>query len=273
MLTPPDSLTVCVAGLEVFVFGASENANAPVVFVTHGRGGTVADTFDWCRDLAGAGLIAVGVEQRNHGRRLVDRHGNRDNPADMMYGVILGTARDISLLIDCLPARTGIATDHVGITGGSLGGHVTQLAMAVEPRISVGASLVGSGDYRHLMELRAARYNVRPGDFARFYPPALEETVRRYDPISYPDRFADRPLLMCNGGADDLVQAECNQRFEAAARPHYAHPERLRLSIYPDVGHTVPPEMWAEAKQWLVRWLLETPVQGSAVATAEEARH
>jgi dienelactone hydrolase len=256
----PDYLAACVAGLETFIFGAERKLDAPVVFVTHGRGGNAADTFAWCRELAGAGLIAVGVEQRNHGRRMVDREGNSDNPADMMYGIILGTARDISLLIDCLPARLGIATDRVGVTGGSLGGHVTQLAMALEPRISVGASLIGSGDFRHLMELRATRYGIGGEGFPTFYRPALDELVRRYDPIEHPERLSDRPLLMLNGDSDDLVQMECNQRLEAAVRPYYSHPERLRLIIYPGVGHAVPPEMWAEAKQWLVRWLLETPV-------------
>ncbi len=254
-----DYLTAYVAGIETFIFGAAENPGAPVVFVTHGRGGSAADIFGWCRDLSASGLIAVAVEQRNHGRRLVDRGGNHDNPADMMYGILLGTARDISLLIDCLPARTGIATDRVGVTGGSLGGHATQLAMALEPRIAVGASLIGSGDYRRLMELRAARYGIGEEGFATFYPPALDETVRRYDPINHPDRFADRPLLMCNGDADNLVQLECNQRFEAAVRPHYTHPERLQLSVYPGVGHDIPPAMWAEAKGWLVQWLVEAP--------------
>jgi len=256
MITRPDYVTTCVAGLEIFLFGVDARAGAPVVFVTHGRGGNVTDTFEWCRDIAAAGLIAIGVEQRNHGRRLVDARCNSDNPADMMYSVILGTARDISLLIDCIPARLGLAVDRVGVTGGSLGGHVTQMAMALDSRISAGASLIGSGDYRRLMELRAARYHIPAGEFPAFYPPSLEALVARCDPISHPERFADRPLLMLNGDADDLVQVECNQRFEAAVRPHYTHPDRLRLSVYPGVGHATPPEMWAEARAWLVQWLL-----------------
>lgn len=260
MITSPDFLTACVAGLEIHLFGVNDQANAPLVFVTHGRGGNVTDTFDQCRALAALGLLAVAVEQRNHGRRLVDARGNNDNPADMMYSIILGTALDISLLIDFIPPRLGLSTDRVGVTGASLGGHVTQMAMALDPRITVGASLIGSGDYRRLMELRAARHGIVEDQFATFYPPTLEELVQRYDPIHHPDRFADRPLLLLNGDSDDLVQVECNQRFEAALRPYYTHPERLRLSIYPGLNHETPPEMLAEARQWLVKWLLETPV-------------
>jgi dienelactone hydrolase len=257
MITRPDYLTACVAGLEIYLFGAEEHPDAPVVFVTHGRGGNVMQVFEPCRALAAAGLIAIGVEQRNHGRRLVDAQRNTDATANLIYENVLGTARDISLLVDLLPASLGLATDRTGLTGVSLGGHVTELAMALDPRIAVGASLIGSGDFRRLMELRAAKYEIPAERFDAFYSPALDAVVQRYDPISHPERFADRPLLMLNGDADDLVQLECNQRFEAAARPHYTHPERLRLSVYPGVGHATPPEMWEEARAWLVRWLVE----------------
>ncbi len=259
MIPRPDYVTACVAGMELHLFGVDDNASAPLVFVTHGRGGNVTDIFEPCRDLAAAGLIAIGIEQRNHGRRLVDARCNSDNPADLLYSLILGTARDMSLLIDCLPARLGIAADRVGVTGVSLGGHVTQLVMALDPRVTVGASLIGSGDFRSLMELRAVKYGIAAEQFAAFYSPALDALVQRYDPINHADRFADRPLLLLNGASDDLVQAECNQRFEAALRPYYTHPDRLRLSVYPDVAHATPREMWAEAREWLTQWLLAAP--------------
>ena len=256
MIAHPDYVTACVAGIELHLFGADDHASAPLVFVTHGRGGNVTDTFAFCRDLAAEGLIAIGVEQRNHGRRLVDARCNSDNPADLMYSIILGTAQDIMLLIDCLPARLGTATDRVGVTGVSLGGHVTQLVMVLDSRVSVGASLIGSGDYRRLMELRAARHGIPAEQFSTFYPPALDTLVQRYDPINRAECFADRPLLLLNGASDDLVQVECNRRFEAAIRPYYSHPDRLRMTVYPNVGHETPPEMWSEAKEWLVKWLL-----------------
>jgi hypothetical protein len=51
-----------------------------------------------------------------------------------MYSVILGTARDISLPIDCVPARLGLAVDRVGVTGGSLVGHATPPEMWAEAK-------------------------------------------------------------------------------------------------------------------------------------------
>lgn len=255
-----DYILTCVAGLEVAVFGANENAGKPVVIVTHGRTGAAPQVYQYCRDLRELGLLAIAIDQRNHGRRMIDilRNGgwDRTHAADM-YGIMIGTAVDIRTIIDMLPATLGIDSRRIGVTGGSLGGHVTLLAMAHDPRITAGVALIGSGDFLHLMELRAANNNCPPGQFDQYFPQSLRHVVKRHDPINNPAAFADRPLLMTNGDADNLVQLECNQRFEAAARAHYTRHHLLKLSVYKGVGHAVPPEMWNEGKEWLRKHLLE----------------
>ncbi len=209
--------------------------------------------------MAELGLIAIALDQRNHGRRLVDKRCNEGmwrphHPVDM-YGIMLGTARDISLMIDLLPARLGIATDRVGVTGGSLGGHVSLLAMALDKRIAVGAPQIGSGDYRRLMELRCIEHGDPGSCVDEYYPAELDAVVRRFDPIHHAASFADRPLHMFNGADDAVVQLECNERFYAAAAPHYTDPDRIKLTAVPNVGHTVTDEMRHEGNAWLARWL------------------
>jgi len=250
-------LHVCLAGLDVVIFGA-ERTRVPVIFVEHGRGGCKEHCFDYCRELQMDGCIAITIDQRNHGARTVDpacNGGWSSSHATDMYGCLVGLAMDISLLIDLLPARLGIDVGRVGMTGVSMGGHATLLAMAYDSRIAVGAPLIGGGDYRHLMELRAQTNSVPFDDFSNYYPPGLDAMVRRYDPIHHAARFADRPLLLLNGEDDTLVQIDCNRRFYTAALPHYTDPTRLCLSAYPGIGHEAPPAMWQEARAWLNRWL------------------
>jgi len=254
-----------IAGLETAVFGLDENAGAPVVICTHGRTGQLQQTFDRARSLVEAGFIAVAVEQRNHGRRIIDRNANlgfhRSVPVDT-YGIFVGTARDVSTIIDFLPARLGIATDRIGMTGGSLGGHATLMAMGLDERIRVAVPLIGSGDYRTQMELRLEDHDL-PAEgetFADYYPDGLARAVERFDPINRPEAFADRALLMVNGDADNVVRIEANRRVYDALKPHYAHPERLKLSEYPGIAHEVTDAMWSEAVAWFQRWLVDEPV-------------
>ena len=255
----------CVAGLEVAVFGRELNPGAPVVFVTHGRNGQLANILGNASDLAANGFVAVCLEQRNHGRRVIDARLNqgfcRTMAADM-YGVTVGTSTDIVTLMDLLPGRLGISTARCGLTGGSLGGHTTIMAMGMDARIRAAAALIGSGDFRRLIELRA-EYNgcPKPGEtFEDYFPGELAEAVRKHDPVLNPERFADRALLLANGEDDPLVQIDCARRTHDALAKHYTRPERLKLSVYPGVGHNIPPAMWAEAIAWLRRWLIETPI-------------
>ncbi len=255
----------CVAGIEVAVMGREQNPGAPVVFVTHGRSGQLINTFSNLVGLAGAGFVAVGVEQRNHGRRIVDARINQGFGFTMgadMYGVTVGTATDIVTLMDFLPARLGVKTDRSGVTGGSLGGHTTIMTMGMDSRIRAAASLIGSGDFRRLIELRAESYGCpKPGEtFEDYYPAGLEAAVAKHDPSRHPERFADRALLLINGENDPIVPVECARRTFDSMLAHYTHPERLKLSLYPGVAHAVTPAMWSEGVAWLRQWLIETPV-------------
>jgi dienelactone hydrolase len=262
-MTQTTPRTASVAGIELAIFGAEEHQGAPVVFALHGRTGRAEHMFDLCRQLVKVGLIAIAFDQRNHGGRMVDARGNGEwspHHAADMYGNQLGTAMDVSLLIDMLPARLGIDTAQVGMTGISMGGHATLLSMVIDPRIAVGVAFIGSGDYRWLMELRAAQHACPAEEFSIYFPAALQAAVERHDPITHPAAFADRPLLLANGAADTAVPAECNQRFLAACRPYYTQQERLHMETYPGVGHECPTEMLASGVAWLQRWLLSEKI-------------
>jgi dienelactone hydrolase len=257
MTTSPTNLVL--AGIELHLFGLEHGLDAPVVFLTHGRGGKVEHVFDNAAELAADGMIAIGIEQRNHGKRMVDEAQNSaygPTFATDFYGMLLGTAADISLAIDLLPARLGLRLPRIGVTGASMGGHVTLLAMARDPRITAGAALIGSGDFLATQRARAADNDVAAEQLDAYLPPALVALAARVDPLANAAGFADRPVLLCNGEDDTLVPILGNERFHATARPHYSDPDRLRFTRYPGVGHAVPPAMWAEARAWLGRWLL-----------------
>jgi len=255
-----DYVSECVGGIEVHIFGWDKPKPAkPLLFYTHGRTGAIHEQFDRCRELADLGLVVVGLDQRNHGRRLINQRLNRDWSPDIpaaMYAIMLGTAMDISLLIDLLPAQLHLPTDRAGVMGSSLGGHVTLLAMAMDKRLAVGGAMVPGGDYRQLMKLRLAAKDTPAERFDEFYPPELDAAVRKFDPIHNAAAYADRPLLMTCGQQDNIVPCQCATSFYDAARPHYTKHSKIRISIYVEAGHNTPPEAWTEQTDWLKKWLI-----------------
>lgn len=257
-LAPLDYVPLCLGGIEVMVFGADGPTDKPLVIVMHGLTGTLYSDLFRCRDLAEAGFVAVAFDQRNHGRRLVDSRCHEyvtEASAVNLAGTVCGTAMDVSLLLDLLPLKAGIGTGPVGMTGFSLGGFATFAAMAFDPRIQVGAPFIASGHYRAHWEAMYRLEEEPKAPFEAYYPPDLDQRLGRFDLSAHPERLADRPILMLNGDADEIVPIEGNRAFERIARPHYKHPERLELRIWDGLGHEVPDDMWRAGIEWLAHWL------------------
>ncbi|RHZ51120.1 hypothetical protein CDV55_102919 [Aspergillus turcosus] len=150
------------------------------------------------------GLIAVSFDQRNHGTRLVDplaneawRQGNPRHAQDM-FSIFQGTARDVSLLMDYLPAFVFPQGErkifkHL-VLGVSLGGHAAWSCLLHEPRVSAGVVIIGCPDYVNLMVDRArlsklpSWTNSDPQGSqilgSEALPSSLLETIAKLDPAS-----------------------------------------------------------------------------------------
>ncbi|OXV06176.1 hypothetical protein Egran_06057 [Elaphomyces granulatus] len=212
-----------IAGIAVTVFGLDEltfdAAEIACLWLLHPRLATqesmfgVADTIlnDWNKSkrpsledvkLVTMGLIAVTFDQRNHGTReidpLVNKSWKQGNPrhAQDLFSIFQGTARDVSLLIDCIPAYIfptpeKTVTEHI-VLGVSLGGHAAWSCLFHEPRITCGVVIIGCPDYVNLMADRARLSKLPswvngdpPGSQflgSEDFPLPLLEAVRKYDP-------------------------------------------------------------------------------------------
>lgn len=240
------------------------------VFLLHGRLGTRAHVRDAAEEFRRLGLMAVLVDNPNHGARLVDaaRNGawrNNASHSTDMYAQMVASVRDVQALVDFLPALLGVTLERTAVFGISQGGHTALLAMAAEPRLDVCVSVISSGDYKLNMELRYERLQASAAKseppfevpaFSELYPDALDATVERYDPIRNTERLAagGRPMLLLNGRADKLVPLACNVKLLKALAPLYeaqGAADQLCHTVFDGVGHETTPEMVAASKDWL----------------------
>lgn len=217
---------------------------APLVFILHGLGSRKEKMLTALYELASAGFRAVALDARLHGERT--DAGARDDRLNRDYfgatsEMIEGTAQDISRLLD------HYAPSQAGIHGISLGGYITFAALLAEPRLAVASVALGSPDW--LGPLR--RFGLGPGH------PAWDRALALNPLELLPQVLPTRPLLMLHGTADAVVPPDGVITLEEKLRPLYASaPERLKLQLYPELGHDYPDDMLTSTRAWFGRYLV-----------------
>jgi len=285
--------TIPVAGLVVHVHtqdGIDLKSGRPVaaVFLLHGRLGEAQSTqidglatsiLSRTRDAGqtqsvAKDLIVVTFDHRNHGTRLVEAQSNEGwarkgkgvhnaKHAIDMFAIQTGTARDVSFLIDFLPAYLYpdgesqiVDWEVIGI---SLGGHSVWIVLTKEPRVSLGIPIIGCPDFLSLMEGRAKASGIPLTapylpDSLRTYIKQHSPTATSYDTTSTTNNpFLKKDILVLSGAVDKLVPWECSRPFvEALVVGEYA---TKRVVLQEGAGHEVTPEMQTHAADFVWRWL------------------
>ncbi|GAA5822271.1 hypothetical protein JCM3770_002511 [Rhodotorula araucariae] len=245
----------------------------------------------------GTDLVVVTFDQRNHGHREVERQRNLgwaeggkkhaqqrkdsgvqdhqlDNVAhavDMM-AIQTGTARDVSFLIDFLPPALFPHDERTVAdwfcTGISLGGHATWLALAHEPRISLGVPIIGSPSTHTLLTHRAAHLPAPQGPLplsAPYFPASLVALLAREDPANVPLARWDGRRVLVLSGADDALVHYVHGGSEAFVKKiaDEAKGTKVEAWVQPKTGHACTPEMIERTCEFVWREGLARDVKGA----------
>jgi len=186
------------------------DANVPVVFLLHGRTGKKENLDAKARTFAALGFLCCYWDLPNHVERMLEPRRNegwdkrnRTHAADM-YGQMLQSVKEISLMIDLLPTLLGLSFARTAVFGISQGGHAALLAFTAESRLDVCVSLIGSGDYKLNMVKRYSELvSGSPmlelsdlPDFEALFPKALADVVEANDPITHVEELAKGECTM-----------------------------------------------------------------------------
>lgn len=215
----------------------------PTVLVLHGLGSHKEKILPTLYAFASQGFRAVAPDARMHGGRPgADERDARLNTDYLatMYEMIVGTAQDVSVLLDHL------GTERAAIHGISLGGYITFAALVSEMRLAVASVAMGSPDW--LGPLRALGI---PLDLPLLTPIVAANPLDRAE-ATYPPR----PLLMLHGETDDVVSPAGVGLLRERLTPFYREaPERLALITYPNLGHLYTEDMAQRSVAWTQRFL------------------
>jgi len=229
----------------------------PLVICQHGFGGNKEGMLGTILRLANEGFVAAAMDAVNHGERSdPNLLANLGKDPSLMFQMLIGTAEDVRTMIDYLGEVLGADQQKSGMMGVSMGAITTLLAATMEDQLKAAVSVVGGANFETLVRKSSLeRIGLPVGQLTQFVESA-GELIKRYDPIYNVKRFRSVPLLLLNGEIDDLIPLECAQSLYEALKPQYqATPDRLKMKVYPGVGHEYTHEMEDEAVDWLKRYL------------------
>ena len=203
----------------------------PVVLLLHGLTGHkrqwLSDEFthggEVTAGLLGRGYAVLALDAQYHGDRAV--YNNFVDPGEMVFqrgwgvryaNMMTQTIVDYRRAIDYLATRGDIDTDRIGILGYSMGGHMTFILGAVDPRVkAVVACVVPATEGMPMAAMQFAR------------------------------DMGARPLLMMMATQDQFYTVE-----QAQALFDRVPGERKKLRFF-DSGHSLPATYAGEAVAWL----------------------
>ncbi|KAI8055021.1 Alpha/Beta hydrolase protein [Syncephalis plumigaleata] len=301
---------------------ATSNKPIDVLIFIHGREQSKRVISKKCRALAIAGnssrtatgnLLVITFDLPNHGGRLKDAsrnlswaQGNIDHGLDM-WGCIYLALNEIKTIISLLPTTLGQPVRRWAVGGISLGGHITSMALAEDPRIQMGIVAIGCGNLHQrytdmLKDLHVPEWKMRD----------VLNQMAQYDATYHIDRviharndaqgpLSNRWIMVLHGEDDDIVSCASNQPFIQALKdrmnisPDEVHETLvnsgnsnnnngtqdggasskhgcLRVNIYPNVKHVVNTDMQEAMCRWIEEWMQVSPEESSFTLNGNEQR-
>ncbi|HRY61438.1 MAG TPA: alpha/beta fold hydrolase [Candidatus Fermentibacter sp.] len=201
-----------------------------LVVLLHGLGAAKevqAREMGW---LADAGYTAVTIDAPHHGERrgpLLDEIDRERNPArrrSLIMDLVTQAAAEIP---DLLRLFRGDGFARIAVAGISLGGHTTFGAILHDPRPDVLVPLIASPEWN-----------------------------RKPSPHEQVGRFATIPTLAIVSRLDTIVPPDpCRVLFHRLSAAFPDAVDRLRIVEYPESGHVMREEDWADAWRRIIAFL------------------
>ncbi len=162
--------------------------------------------------------------------------------------------RDDLMALDYLVTRPEVDAQNIAVTGISMGATRSWWLLALDDRLKTGVPVACLTRYQNLIAHQAL-----PAHGIYYFVPGL---LNYFDTESIVALAAPRPLLLMTGDQDGGSPVDGVRAIGAAVERVYGlygkEPD-FQNRIFPGVGHTYTPEMWARTLDWMDRHLKGAP--------------
>ena len=274
-----------IAGIPVLLMRPDGTQRCPLVFYVPGYGQGKESGLGLGYKLAQAGCAFVTFDPLWHGERYDRRLWDAADPAlgglyppnsglDVWrtFCTVIGhCTEDVRTLLARFAGDERLDVQNCAVTGPSMGGYASFLIFADLPQMRAAVPMIGIPTFlRRWTDLLDECAFSNP-DWAAALAQLQEQTAQQtaaiaaIDPTEKLLSAAPRALLIMNCDFDSDQPKHYAIEFYRELLPAYAAcPERLGLRIYP-AGHTVTPQMEADAVAWIANHLLSQNDYGKGV--------
>jgi dienelactone hydrolase len=270
--TLTDGTLVDTTALLVEPLEACVRKPAPCIVLVHGLGMTKEQMLPVASILASNGYASLIVALPGGGPDALANPPKLATTDDFVAFVRAGLTSGVRALaagMISISMRPDIDSHRIGLLGFSLGAITGVDFAALEPRIRTVAIVAGGGDLGDVLTFQQ-KTNVLLGQtfgplIAATTAAALNQSFADVDPVTYVGRIAPRPLLMENGGDDDIIPPYTADALYAAAK------QPKHRDVYAGEGHIPSPfELFPAIHAFLTSTL---PVDTAAAKAPEERSH
>ena len=256
-------------GIPVLELWQPQLQSAPVVIAQHGYLGRKEFILPQAYNLASQGFFTIVPDAFRHGDRALGTPyalpahpshplGGRDEPGlfpDLIDAAVQ-TALGIDGLLSAYDDDERADTARAGLTGFSMGGMVCFYYLTLpQKRIKALCPVIGSPDWYSILQTPPVK--AQYAAIGVTTPEAVESLVARTLAVapSSVTRVDPLPMLVQNGGIDELIPAQPVRDYMERIRPCYADAEQLQIDIVPGLGHSDTLEINLRLAVWFHKYL------------------
>lgn len=194
--------------------------------------------------LSSLGYQVIIPDSIYHGERNPIDHNDIVNLGKYFWEIVLNNIKESDYIIGEIINKYDADPNNIGVIGHSMGGFTAAGVFTHDKRIKTGIPLNGSFNWVMSNEIFARNLN-------RNTILKEEDQVRRLDPMNNLDKLIDRPILMLNGGADEIVSIRPQEVFYNKIKDLYKDASKAKLIRYKGLGHFVTTNMLEDVAKWL----------------------
>ncbi|WP_138160278.1 alpha/beta hydrolase family protein [Peptoniphilus catoniae] len=206
--------------------------NQKAIIFYHGWASNAFNQILRANIFAAYGYQVILPEGLYHGRRGRLDYDSNEVLKEYMPRVIMKHIEEFPMIHDYVVNELGIAEENIGVGGHSMGAFTAGGLFTFKKSLAVGLLYNGIMDWSWLVDELSEGDDEIPYERQRAF-----EFLLQMSPSKHKEDIVDRPIILCNGDEDHLVDPDSMKDFYNDIVKDYKNKDLIRYKRYEATSH------------------------------------